>query len=139
MKKLVLLFLALLLAVTPVSASGLTVGSWNGWPTLEKSLTKDVSGQLGLGYSSAAGAGTLWYLIKLDLLQEKIEKIQPAFGVYYNSSTAAGAAATFGLTWGIMAPIWKTFSVGFDVILLNNVAGTTWLLPSTVFKATYVL
>ena len=139
MKKLILIAFALILAVTPVFASGLKLCSWNGWATLGKDLTNDLSGQLGLGYTSAAGTGTTFYLLKVDYKLAKVGKIQPAWGIYYNSSSAAGATATIGLTWGVSVPVWKNLALGYDIIVANSTGNTTRILPNTTFTASYGL
>lgn len=144
MKKIILLAFAVMLATTPVLA-GVTIGSYGFMPTLGMQFNENLSGRLGATYVTTAGAGTTNYLVNLEYNLAKAGEVQSSMGIYYANSSAAGATATFGLTYGVVANLATNLALGADFVLVSSTGTTTGILSNgtggvgVIVKSTYTL
>jgi hypothetical protein len=121
MKKIALMLVAVVLVTSGAFAAGLSVGTALGFPTLQYSLNKDLTGQLGAMYASGGGASSTAILVKVDYKLEKVGEAQPNVGVFYATNGATTATTSFGITYGIGAMVAPNLSLGADIVLVNSV------------------
>ncbi|MBI5399998.1 hypothetical protein HZB07_05255 [Candidatus Saganbacteria bacterium] len=138
MKKIVLLLVVIVIGTTAFAAApktapmamdnrgGLAIGTALGFPTLQYSFNRDMTGQLGASYASGGGASSTAYLIKVDYNLQKVGEVQSNMGLFYSSNGAAAATTVLGLTYGLSTKVAANFSLGADFILFNSLsAGAT--------------
>jgi len=127
MKKIILLAMALMLAITPALAAGkLAIGTSMGYPTLKLNLNKNIDGSLGAMYASGAASSTA-LLVKVDYNLASVGKVQPNLGLYYTTNGAAAARTVLGLTYGLLTKVQPNLAFGLDFILVSQLtfAGAT--------------
>ena len=129
MKKLVLIFVAALLILSPsvLAAGKVAVGTQIGYLTAKYQFTDDLSGSAGLNNFSGGGVSQTGLLAKVDYNLPKLGEVQPCMGLYYTTDGAATALTNVGLTYGISTMVTDNLSVGADLILLRSMSipGTT--------------
>jgi len=97
MKKLILLLVAAIVVLSPITAQALSVGTWNVWPTIGMQFNDKLSGYLGFNYTSNFNnTATSWGLVKLDYNLVKLGEVQTKVGVdYWGSAPYYDSALEF--------------------------------------------
>ncbi|MFA4905143.1 MAG: hypothetical protein WC645_01425 [Candidatus Margulisiibacteriota bacterium] len=137
MKKIILLLVVAIVALTPVCAQALSVGDWGGWPTLGMKFGDMFAGYL--GFSSFGGTSRSWMLAKVDYNLAKLGDVQTKAGAFYWTNSP-NVSSQLGITWGAAIMPVNNLSLGFDIILAEqNMApganSNTDILPAAVFTA----